>query len=165
MSARNSRADAEPVIGETLIHPIAITAVIVLLLNDHLLKARYPGLITGKLSDVAGLVFFPLLLLTLVDAARRFVRGRSGLTHGTLVACIVLTGLAFVAVKTTDIGAEAFRRMWGAMQWPGHAIASRRLVHVGRVHLVKDSSDLVAVPMLLVAYWVGRRVLYGHTEP
>jgi hypothetical protein len=34
-------------------------ALVVLVLNDHVLKTAYPGWITGKLSDVAGLVLAP----------------------------------------------------------------------------------------------------------
>ncbi|WP_345393526.1 hypothetical protein [Nonomuraea salmonea] len=32
---------------------------LVLLVNDHLLKAAFPGVVTGKLSDVAGLLVAP----------------------------------------------------------------------------------------------------------
>ena len=38
----------------------------VLLLNDQWLKAAYPGLISGKLSDVSGIAVVALLLLTLL---------------------------------------------------------------------------------------------------
>ena len=40
---------------ERLIHPAVVGAVAVLALNDHVLKPRWPGTVTGKLSDVAGL--------------------------------------------------------------------------------------------------------------
>jgi hypothetical protein len=43
-------------------HPLPLATVLLLAVNDHLLKARWPGLLTGKLSDFAGLFFFPLLL-------------------------------------------------------------------------------------------------------
>jgi len=36
-----------------------------LVVNDHVLKAAFPGLLTGKLSDVAGLVVAAPLLATL----------------------------------------------------------------------------------------------------
>lgn len=39
-----------------------ISALIVLAVNDHLLKAAFGNMITGKLSDFAGMVIFPLLL-------------------------------------------------------------------------------------------------------
>ena len=40
-------------------HPVALAAIAVLVVNDHVLKSAYPGWLTGKLSDIAGLVFFP----------------------------------------------------------------------------------------------------------
>ena len=39
-----------------LAHPGSVLALVVLVLNDHVLKQAWPGLVTGKLSDVAGLV-------------------------------------------------------------------------------------------------------------
>jgi hypothetical protein len=143
-------------IGEALLHPVALGAVLVLLFNDHWLKAHHPGLLSGKLSDFAGLVFFPLLLATLMDAAARLARRRPD-TSRFLVIAIVMTGLGFTAVKLTDIGAEAFRRVWALMQWPAHALVARRVVAIGRVRVVKDATDLFALPMLSVAYWIGRR--------
>src|SRR5690606_8292496 len=51
---------ARPVAGDGLLHPAPLAAIGLLLLNDHWLKAAFPGSITGKLSDFAGLAFFPL---------------------------------------------------------------------------------------------------------
>ena len=39
-----------------------VTAVAVLVVNDHALKAAWPGLVTGKLSDVAGSAMMGTLL-------------------------------------------------------------------------------------------------------
>ncbi|MDO6432910.1 hypothetical protein Q4E93_20040 [Flavitalea sp. BT771] len=39
-----------------------LPCLLVLALNDHYLKAAYPGWLTGKLSDFAGLLIFPLFL-------------------------------------------------------------------------------------------------------
>ena len=55
--------------GDLLLHPIAVLAVAVLVINDHVLKGLAPGLLTGKLSDLAGLLFFPLLLASVVELA------------------------------------------------------------------------------------------------
>ena len=54
-----------------MLHPLALISLVVLVLNDHLLKPLTPGWLTGKLSDVAGLLFFPFLLLALVDVIMR----------------------------------------------------------------------------------------------
>jgi len=43
-----------------------------LLLNDHVLKATYGNWFTGKLSDVAGLLIFPLFLQFVFATAKPF---------------------------------------------------------------------------------------------
>ncbi len=43
-------------------HPATWLSIALLLVNDHVLKVLYPSWITGKLSDFAGLFFFPFLL-------------------------------------------------------------------------------------------------------
>lgn len=44
-----------------IISPFFILGLFILLINDFYLKNKYPGLITGKLSDIAGLFIFPFL--------------------------------------------------------------------------------------------------------
>ena len=46
--------------GDGLLHPVALVALAILIVNDRLLKDAWPGPVTGKLSDVAGLVVAPL---------------------------------------------------------------------------------------------------------
>lgn len=48
--------------GELIASPVFVLSIAVLLLNDHILKAAWPGLITGKLSDVAGVAMVAVLL-------------------------------------------------------------------------------------------------------
>src|SRR5690242_17575868 len=50
-----SLCPSRPFPGSAMLHPLVLGAVAVLILNDHLLKARWPSWWTGKLSDVAGL--------------------------------------------------------------------------------------------------------------
>ena len=51
-----------------MLHPFCILSMIVLGLNDHIWKAAYGNVWTGKISDVAGLIFFPILLEYLVPS-------------------------------------------------------------------------------------------------
>jgi hypothetical protein len=46
--------------------PVFVAALVVLVVNDHLLKGLWPSLITGKLSDVAGLVIVAIVLSVIV---------------------------------------------------------------------------------------------------
>jgi len=50
-------------------HPLSLASVALLVANDHLLKRAYPSVLTGKLSDFAGLFFFPFLLTALFGLA------------------------------------------------------------------------------------------------
>jgi len=74
-----------------LARPWFFASVAVLALNDHVLKTSWPGPVTGKLSDVAGLVVVGTVASVLV--------GRSG--------GAVLAGVAFAALKTVPGVAEA----------------------------------------------------------
>jgi hypothetical protein len=56
-------------------HPLTVGATAVLLLNDHVLKPAWPGLVTGKLSDVAGLAAAPPVLGLLLGL---FLTARAG---------------------------------------------------------------------------------------
>ncbi|NRQ37482.1 hypothetical protein HII36_37470 [Nonomuraea sp. NN258] len=109
---------------------------IVLLLNDHLLKQAWPGFVTGKLSDVAGLVVAPPLLALL------FLR------RADLFAT-VLTGVLFTLMKTTAAGAEIASQAWSALAGPSRVLA--------------DPTDLIALPALALAWWIRRRTLSGSS--
>ncbi|MCP4580716.1 MAG: hypothetical protein GY839_03815 [candidate division Zixibacteria bacterium] len=54
-----------------LFNPIFLLALALLLLNDHLLKAAYPGWLTGKLSDFAGLFVMAVFAYAVMSAINR----------------------------------------------------------------------------------------------
>jgi hypothetical protein len=58
----------KPSRGGGLLHPGLVVAVAILLVNGLLLQVKAPGLVSGKLSDVAGLAYFPLFLQALWGA-------------------------------------------------------------------------------------------------
>src|SRR5262245_53546805 len=85
-----------------LAHPVPLAAVGVLALNAHLLKGSgvLPGALTGKLSDFAGLFFFPLLLAAIAGGISRALRGRDIDDRRSLAAATsIATAAGFVAVK------------------------------------------------------------------
>ena len=43
-------------------HPLSLLSILILLLNDHVFKVISPSWLTGKLSDFAGLFFFPFIV-------------------------------------------------------------------------------------------------------
>ena len=54
-------------IERALLHPVTLCSIFLLVLNDHMLKELFPGFITGKLSDVAGMIFFPIVLAAFIQ--------------------------------------------------------------------------------------------------
>jgi len=144
--------------GAPLLHPVALGAIGLLLVNDHVLKARWPGWLTGKLSDVAGMVFFPLLLFVIVSFV---ARPPSRASRAVLVACAGVTAIAFAAVKTWPVATDAFELALGALRWPLAAAPALALGEqvpaLARAVVVRDASDLLALPFVAVAVGIGWR--------
>jgi hypothetical protein len=148
-----------PTPGDVLLYPPLVVALAVLLLNDHYLKAALPGLITGKVSDFAGLAFFPGLLL----GAWELILGVSGRwqrpTNRALAVAVAATAFAFILVKTVPSAADAFGWALGAAQWllslPMRLALGAAPTSITRAVVVPDSSDLVALIVLAIPIWVG----------
>ena len=60
--------------------PAFLACVVMLALNDHVLKQRFPGWWTGKLSDVAGVAMVGTLLAVVLGARRGLVVAGFGFT-------------------------------------------------------------------------------------
>ena len=124
-------------------HPLTVGATAVLLLNDHVFKQAWPGLVTGKLSDFAGLVVAPAVLGLLFGLFRA---GQIGAAAATL-----LTGAGFTWVKLTGVGADVASAAWSVVNGPSVILA--------------DPGDLVALPALGLAWWVWRRTAAAPPLP
>jgi hypothetical protein len=124
--------------AERLLHPLAVASIVVLLVNDNILKAVYPGWLTGKLSDVAGLVCFPLLLALVVP----------------MRLAVAATGVAFAAIKLWEPATAAGEWVMGAVRWPLDAVTTLSLPALARVDIVRDPTDLLAMPSLAAAWWI-----------
>lgn len=127
-----------------LARPLPLSAVTLLVLNDHVLKHAHvvPGWLTGKLSDFAGLFFFPILLFALASrvlgapAPERRVARASVLAGATV--------LVFAAIKVIPACNDVASRVLG--------------------HVVLDATDLWACPLAAASVVYLRRAPSGEGE-
>ncbi len=157
---------AEP--GRGLLRVVPLAAVVVLVLNDHVLKPAGPNALTGKLSDVAGLVFFPLLLVAAVELFASSTGRTISRPRRILAWAIVATGVAFALIKVWPVATDAWAAVLGAAQWPfAVVLAILGLAPVPApqaVAAVTDPTDLIALPALLLAWVDGRRRVPGREQ-
>lgn len=128
-------------------HPLSLASVALLLVNDHVLKRAYPSELTGKLSDFAGLFFFPYLLIALANLARwalgRHRADRAGRppegTRGAAWPAYLLSTCLFAAAKLDPaLNAGINRLLQYLLGLP--------------VQVARDPSDLVAL-LALAPSW------------
>ncbi|ADG75741.1 conserved hypothetical protein [Cellulomonas flavigena DSM 20109] len=145
--------------GELVLHPVPLVALAVLLLNDHVLKAAAPGWVTGKLSDVAGLAFFPFLVL----AARDVVMRRApSLVPASVVAAV--TALAFAALKLSATARDVYADVVGVLRFPVDALVGGAVAPV-RVVVQPDATDVWTVVACAAVVLVVRGRPTGPTGP
>jgi hypothetical protein len=146
--------------GEGLLHPIPLVAMGLFALNDHVLKALHPGFWSGKLSDLAGLVFFPLLLQGFWEGASALAGRRAAPRFRAWGVCAGVTALIFAAIQVHPEAAEAWRTGLGLAQWPFRAMwalsQGANLPIPTPVQHTMDPTDLWALPFLLLGGWAAR---------
>lgn len=115
-----------------LLHPLWLSALALLIVNDHLLKGSglLPEPITGKLSDLAGMIVAPALLAAILRLS----------STRALLAAHAATGAVFAAIKLSPAAAHAMERLVSLTPF------------TWRIYV--DPTDLIALPVLLVAWRV-----------
>jgi len=130
-----------------LTHPVTIAAICALLLNDLVFKSLWPGAwATGKLSDLAWVVFAPPLLAFLLWFA---TRGNARAQRAAFVTAYIGLPLLYAAFNTFEPVHDAITR--------GLSLASGR-ASGGPL----DSTDSLVIPLgMAAALWIWRRPSAG----
>jgi len=124
-----------------LTHPLCWLAIGALLINDHVLKRAAPSALTGKLSDFAGLFFFPFLAAAI---AGLFLDRRRSAPRWSAPLIFALTGAWFAAIKT--------------LPWANALTVAALTRLVGPAQIVRDPTDLIALAALWPAWRLWRRL-------
>ena len=160
MSVPPQAPDRSHVPGGGLLNPVPLVAIVLLLLNDHVWKAAYPAAVwPGKLSDLAGLAFFPLLLQALAEVGAQLSRRPWRPSRRVLVIAAVATAIVFCLVQVWSPASEAYRLLFGIGWWPVGAVrallAGAELPGLAPAGLTPDPWDLVAAPAVGLAVLAG----------
>ncbi|KAB1934779.1 hypothetical protein F8271_22560 [Micromonospora sp. ALFpr18c] len=134
MTGPETPRDGAPTTLSWLCHPTTVIALVLLLVNDHVLKQTFPGPLTGKLSDVAGLVHAPALVAVLLTLLVPRLAPRAAALVG-----LVSVGAGFAAVKSIGYAAELASSAWTVLAGPSLVRA--------------DRTDLLTLPALALAWW------------
>ncbi len=143
--------------GEMLLHPIPLAALATLALNDHVAKQAWPGPVTGKVSDFAGMIIFPVLLMALYE--RR--PGTGVASTQVVILSVALTAIAFASLQIAPAARAPYEITMGLLRWPVDAIwalsSGAAIEGPTRVQAWPDATDLLALPALSVPLYLGMR--------
>lgn len=116
-------------------NPFVAILILLTALNDHVFKYQYPSFLTGILSDLTGLFFFPLLVAAFLETWKSF---RVSQKQFNWLA--VMTGVLFISFKFIPF----FQ----------NALVSVFRDYLFAIKIVSDPKDLLALISLpLVCAW------------
>lgn len=135
--------------GSQLLSIPIIVALLAMLFNDRVLKnsGKLP-LLSGKLSDMAGLFVLPVIAISTLEL---IFRRLFGTTWVLLIA--ILTGIAFSGTKLSGTASSLIGSWWGYVLIPLRLINGSACCTP--VTFVQDRTDLLALFVLPVSvlYW------------
>jgi hypothetical protein len=146
--------------GDFLLSWQFLPALAVLLVNDFVLKRSFPSPVTGFASDAAGVVFFPIAAIALLEFLAWLLPARPFARPWWFIAATGVVGAGFAVVKLTAWG-EAF---YEALVTPLDAVMGTG-IGVDGVGLVRDPVDLFALLLTPVPIWVGWTWRGRRTQP
>lgn len=141
--------------GDAILDPVVLSAVALMAVNDHVLKGVGPGWLTGKLSDVAGLVLLPMLLQAWVEVCQAVVGRFHGRSDAVLRIAVTVSVVGFTAVNVWAVAERAWQVTWGALQLPARSVAAGGLVSVVPVAHTADVTDLLTLPAVAIPLVAG----------
>lgn len=139
--------------GDFLLSPIFLCALAALLINDFYLKIYHPSAVSGILSDLAGMVFFPIFIVGIAEIACVALPAKPFAKPSWFVSSTCGVVVMFVLMKYTPVGEELFI---ASTDWLRGSFGEA--LGYGQRGLVSDPVDLLAILMIPIPIYFGRRV-------
>lgn len=143
-----------------LLHPLQLFMLGLLVLNDHYFKHYHPGVLSGKLSDVAFMVACPIWLYVALTTVLGWAFQVQSRHKELLLLCIMGTGIFFSSMQLTQVGDELYKTTLGFLQWPFRGLGSMLLGEpwpdMVPVAATPDPSDLACLPLLYLPWHMAR---------
>lgn len=145
-----------------LLHPVVLLALLAWALNDHVLKATFPGWTTGKFSDLSSMIAAPVLGFAWVELLipRFTFQHRKIVMAGSALACAASLAL----INLSALAADLYRAGLGVLQWPFWALVSSTPTGPpleARVAYVADPTDALVAPTAIVPVLLAARAWRG----
>jgi hypothetical protein len=160
----SSRAAITGVTGGELATALPMFGLALLVFNDAVLKRHWPGVISGKLSDFAVVLYFPFLVtatFAVISQPGRLLLARMRglptpgpvrLTRARLIAGMAITSFALSAVNLSTAARDVYLHLLDMLD------VFRLMPSKG---YVVDASDLIGLTMLPITWWWGNRLIVG----
>jgi hypothetical protein len=125
-----------------LSHPFSLAALGLMLVNDQVLRRLSPSWWTGKLSDLAWLLYVPFIAAAVLAW---LIPGKNRSRHEawTFSLAFLLTGIVFILLKAVPFTNWMATRIFSAVTGASPS-------------LLLDPGDLLALPALLLSAWLWR---------
>jgi len=148
-----------PCSSAALLHPITLLALALWAINDHLLKGWGPALLTGKLSDVAGLVVSPTVLFGILEWCAPGLLRRH--RRVALAGCCAAVGALLVGLELSRSVEFAYQHALGSAQFVARSLLAWLSGGPAPAYLLvrttPDVTDLLTLPALAVPAWLALR--------
>lgn len=133
------------------IHPLPLSAVLLMAINDHWLKYHYGNVLTGKLSDFCGVFYFPIFLLAVVVTVNElFGRRPVAMSPPLTLGAIFFTDFLMLLVKLSAPSSRIIEAFFSN--------------YLFSIRLIQDPTDLLALAVnpltyfYLKSYWAGSKL-------
>ena len=141
-----------PIPGDALVGPAGLGAAALIVFNDFWLKRAHPGWWSGKLSDIGLCLLMPLVLYAAIEWVAWLLASLRGRTlwpgRAAIWLSCALSALYFSAMK-----------LWPAFAALHASVLAWLTPGRGRLRVVCDPTDLPALVMVALAWWLLDRSL------